>query len=130
MLQEVKVREIMTRKVTTVSPTMTVDELLDRIAKHHHTGFPVTDDLQRIVGVVTLQDAMTIAKEIRRSVYVGEIATKDLVAVSPDDSAYEALEKMSQHNVGRLLVVDQKDNSLLLGILTRSDVMHALRKNL
>ena len=130
MLQEVKVREIMTRKVTTVPPAMTVDELLDKIAKHHHTGFPVTDESNRIVGIVTLQDAMTITKETRKSVSVGEIATKDLVVVSPDDSAYEALEKMSQHNVGRLLVVDQKDNSLLLGILTRSDVMHALRKNL
>ena len=129
-LQEVKAREIMTRKVITVPPTMTVDELLDRIAKHHHTGFPVTDELNRIVGIVTLQDAMAVAKEIRKSVSVGEIATKDLVVVSPDDSAYEALEKMSQHNVGRLLVVDQKDNSLLLGILTRSDVMHVLRKDL
>jgi len=129
-LQEVKVREIMTRKVITLPPAMTVDELLDKIAKHHHTGFPVTDESNRIVGIVTLQDAMTVAKEIRKSVSVGEIATKDLVVVSPENSAYEALEKMSQHNVGRLLVVDQKDNSLLLGILTRSDVMHALRKNL
>jgi coenzyme F420-reducing hydrogenase beta subunit/CBS domain-containing protein len=130
MLQEVKVKEIMTRKVTTVSPATTVDELLDRIAKHHHTGFPVTDKSNRIVGVVTLQDAMAVAKEIRKNVTASEIATKALVTVSPDDSAYEAFEKMSQRNVGRLLVVDQKDNSSLLGILTRSDVMHALRKNL
>jgi len=130
MLREVKVKEIMTKKVTTVPLSMTVDELMDRISKHHHIGFPVTDESNRIMGIVTLQDAMTVDREIRKSVSVGEIATKNLVVVFPDDSAYEALEKMDQHNVGRLLVVDQKDTSSFLGILTRSDVMHALIKNL
>ena len=128
-LQEVKVREIMTRKVITLPPAMTVDELLDKIAKHHHTGFPVIDELNRIVGIVTLQDAMKVAKENRNSVSVQEIATKDLLVVFPDDTAARALEKMSQHDVGRLLVVDGKHKLSLLGILTRSDVMHALRKN-
>jgi coenzyme F420 hydrogenase subunit beta len=128
-LEEVRVREIMTRRVTTVSPTMTVDELLDKIAKHHHTGFPVVDEAKKIVGVVTLQDAMKVAKENRNSVSVLEIASRDLLVAFPGDTAAGALEKMSQHDVGRLLVVDEKNNLSLLGILTRSDVMHALRKN-
>jgi len=130
MLEEVKVAEIMTKKVTKVSPTMTVNELLDTIAKHHHIGFPVTDESKKIVGIVTLQDAMKVAKENRSGISVDEIATKKLVVVFPDDSVAEAFEKMSKNNVGRLLVVNEKDRSLLLGILTRSDVMHALRKNL
>ena len=78
-LGEVKVGEIMTRKVTSVPPTMSVDELLDKIAKHHHIGFPVVDESGKIVGIVTLQDAMKVAKETRKGVSVGEIATKDLV---------------------------------------------------
>jgi len=130
MLEEVKVREIMTKKVIAVPPTMTVNELLDKIAKHHHIGFPIMDESKQIVGIVTLQDAMKVGKEKRNSVSVGEIATRDLVVVFPDNSVAEAFEKMSQHNVGRLLVLDEKDKRLLMGILTRSDVMHALRKNL
>jgi CIC family chloride channel protein len=108
---------------------MTVDEFLDKIAKHHHTGFPVIDESNKIVGIVTFQDAMKVAKENRKSVSVWEIATKDLVVVLPDDTAARALEKMSQHDVGRLLVVNGKHKLSLLGILTRSDVMHALKKN-
>jgi CIC family chloride channel protein len=73
---------------------------------------------------------MTVDKEIRKSISVGDIATKDLVVAFPDDSVAGALEKMSQHNVGRLLVVDEKDRLLLMGILTRSDVMHTLKRNL
>ena len=130
MLEEVKVGEIMTKKVIAVSPTMTVNELLDKIAKHHHIGFPIMDESKQIVGIVTLQDAMKVAKEKRGSISIGEIGTKRLVVVFPDDSVAEAFEKMSKHNIGRLLVVDEKDTRLLLGILTRSDMMHALRKNL
>lgn len=120
----------MTKKVITVPPNMTVNELLDRIAKHHHIGFPIVDESNKIIGIVTLQDVMQVAKERRSSVSVGEIGTKGLVVVFPDSSVAEAFEKMSKHNVGRLLVVDEKDTRSLLGIITRSDVMCTLRKRL
>jgi coenzyme F420 hydrogenase subunit beta len=126
ILEEVKVGEIMTKKVITVTPTMAASELLDEIAKHHHIGFPIVDESKQIVGIVTLQDAMKVAKEKRSSIPVGEIGTKRLVVAFPDDSVAEAFEKMSRHNVGRLLVVDKKDSRLLVGILTRNDVMHTL----
>jgi coenzyme F420 hydrogenase subunit beta len=130
ILKEVKVKEIMTREVVTVSPTMTVDELINKIAKHHHIGFPVIDETNKIVGIVTLQDAMKVAGEKRSSVSIGEVATKRLFVVFSENSVSEAFEKMSKHNVGRLIVVDENDTSVLLGILTRSDVMQALRRNL
>ena len=130
ILEQVKVGEIMTKKVVTVPPTMMVNELLDEIAKHHHIGFPIMDESNRTVGIVTLQDAMKVAKEKRNSVSVGEIATKSLVVVFPDNSVADAFEKMSEHNVGRLVVVDKKDSRSLLGILTRSDVMHTLSARL
>jgi CBS domain-containing protein len=34
---------------------------------------------------------------------------------------------MDEHDIGRLLVVDEENKDLLLGIITRSDIMHALR---
>jgi coenzyme F420 hydrogenase subunit beta len=129
-LEEVRIREIMTKKVITVPPTMTVDELLDKVAKHHHDGFPVLDESDKIVGIVTLDDAMKVAKESRKSVPIGEIATKGLITAFPDDSVAEALQKMNRHNVGRLLVVEKKRKRSLVGILTRSDVMHALKGSL
>jgi len=130
MLKEVRVQEIMTKKVIAILPTITVNELLDQIARHHHIGFPIIDESKQIVGIVTLQDAMKVAKEKRNSISVGEIASKELAVIFPDDSVAVALEKMSRRNVGRLLVVDKKDKHFLLGIITRSDVMQALRKDL
>jgi coenzyme F420 hydrogenase subunit beta len=130
ILEEVKVSEIMTARVTTVPRTLTVAQLLDKVAKHHHIGFPVVDESNKVVGIVTLQDAVNIAAEKRGDTSVGEIAVKRLVTVFPDSSVGEAFQKMSEHNAGRLLVVDKKDPGLLRGILTRSDIMQALRKRL
>jgi len=129
VLEELKVEDIMTKKVVTLPPTMTVNELLDEIAEHHHIGYPMIDESEQIVGIVTLQDAVKVAKEKRDDVTISEIATKSLIVAFPSDSIAEAFERMSRHDIGRILVVDAKNKRSLLGILTRSDVMHALSRN-
>jgi len=111
----------------TLTPTMTVNELFDQIAEHHHIGFPIIDESNKLVGIITLQDAMKVAKEKRNNISLEEICTKKLVTTFPEGSVAEAFEKMNKHNIGRLLVVDRNNTHLLLGIVTRSDVMHALR---
>ncbi|MEM3383679.1 MAG: CBS domain-containing protein, partial [Nitrososphaerales archaeon] len=52
---------------------------------------------------------------------------KKLVTTFPEESVAEAFEKMNKHNIGRLLVVSKENKETLLGILTRSDITHALR---
>jgi predicted transcriptional regulator len=45
--------------------------------------------------------------------------------VRPGTGAYEALARMMQTGVGRLLVVDTHGE--IVGILTRSDLLHLIR---
>jgi len=130
MLEEIKVEEIMTRNVVALPESMTVNEFFDQITKHHHIGYPVVDESENLMGIITLQDVMPIPKEERDKVSIGEICTKNLVTIFPENSVAEALEKMDSHNIGRLLVVDKNNRNKLLGILTRSDIMHALRSEL
>jgi len=111
-------------------PSTTINELLSEIAKHHHTRFPVMSETNEIFGIVTLQDAIKVAREKRDHLSVGEVCTRSLIVVFPDNSVAEALEKMNEYNIGRLLVVDRNNTGMLLGIITRSDIMHALGKAL
>ncbi|RJS77550.1 CBS domain-containing protein, partial [Candidatus Bathyarchaeota archaeon] len=83
----------------------------------------------KVLGIVTLQDAMKVPKEKRSSTTIEAICSKDLLTIFPENSVAEAFEKMTKNNVGRLLVVDRRDRRLLRGIITRSDIMHAIRKN-
>jgi len=127
MLKEIKVEQIMTKKVITLTPTMTINEFFDKVAEHHHIGFPIVNESGKLLGIVTLQDAMKVPKEKRNKTSLGEICTKKLITTFPEESVAEAFEKMNKHNIGRLLVVSKKNKEALLGILTRSDITHALR---
>jgi len=130
ILKEATVGEVMTKDVLTLSPNTTVAEFLEEIAKHHHIGFPIKDEAGKLSGIVTLQDAMKVSKEKRNSTTIDAICSKNLITIFPENSVAEAFEKMTKNNVGRLLVVDRRDRHLLLGIITRSDAMNAIKKPL
>jgi Zn-dependent protease/CBS domain-containing protein len=121
----ITVRNVMTDadRVTTVDPTMSVQDLIETMFRERHTGYPVERN-DRIVGLVTLEDARAV-REIERNAYtVGDVMTTELIAVAPDDDVMTALTELEQNSVGRLIVLDEGDE--FLGLLTRSDIMTAL----
>lgn len=120
----VEVREVMTPRdrLDVVSPSTTVAELLDRMVRERHTGYPVIDRDQ-VVGIVTLEDARDVQEVERDAYYVEDIMSKEIHAISPQANVMDAFDEMQQNRVGRLLVMEGKD---LEGLLSRTDVMTAL----
>ncbi len=51
---------------------------------------------------------------------VEEIATKDLVTISPDADVDAARQLMAQHQLDRILVVEEGDT--LVGIISEADI--------
>jgi len=78
---------------------------------------------QNIMAILEMQK---IPKRERDKVVVGDICRKKLISTNPEESVLDALKKMEQNNIGRILVVDRNDPKKLLGILTKHDVMHVL----
>ncbi|MDQ7841173.1 MAG: site-2 protease family protein [bacterium] len=123
----VRVGEIMTRDLHTVEPSLTVEHAIaDHFLPHKHGGFPVVYG-DHLVGIVTLQDVAAVPSDRRAEVAVREVMTprERLKTVLVDDSAYDALARMMQAGIGRLLVLDGRGE--LAGIVTRSDLLHVLR---
>ncbi|MBI5184286.1 MAG: CBS domain-containing protein [Nitrospinae bacterium] len=54
--------------------------------------------------------------------FVGEIMSKELITLFPNDKISAALKLMVKHDVRQLPVVDKTDKSKLLGIVTSRDV--------
>ncbi len=127
-LENVKVKEIMAREVITVPADTTASKLLDEIADHQHTSFPVIGDSNHVIGIVTLQDVMRIPKKKRSSTLVSAVCEKSVRKVFPEDSVAKASEPLWTSDVRQLLVVDENKQAALLGIVTKSDVVNALRK--
>ncbi|WP_440772047.1 CBS domain-containing protein [Natronorubrum sp. DTA28] len=126
--QDVTVGDIMTpaKDLHTVGPETSVAALIQRMFTERHTGYPVIDrsgfEGERLVGLVTLSDAREIDPVERDAFTVEEVMTTDLKTISPESDAMTAIERMREHNIGRLLVVDDGD---LIGLISRSDVMTA-----
>ncbi|MFC6769031.1 CBS domain-containing protein [Natrinema soli] len=126
--QDVIVGDIMTpaSELHTVEPETTVAELIRRMFTERHTGYPVVDtdafEGERLIGLVTLTDAREIEPVERDAYTVEDVMTTELQTITPDSDAMTAIDRMREHDIGRLLVVDDDD---LVGLISRTDVMTA-----
>jgi coenzyme F420 hydrogenase subunit beta len=127
ILSKIKVKDVMTKDVKSVSPTLTVSQFLDFMAKHHHTGYPVIDENGDLVGFMTLDDAAHVDKEERDKVIIRDIVRNNLVVVYPEELALDAFKKMSVNKIGRIAIVDPMNPKKLIGILAKTDLAHILK---
>ena len=83
---------------------------------------PVVDG-ERVVAIVTDRDLIARVVAAGRdpnSVTVDEVATTDLVTAEPTLEVDEARRLLAQHQLDRLLVVEEGDR--LVGILSEADI--------
>jgi CBS domain-containing protein len=114
------IRDVMTPNPRTVSPGDSIQSAA-RIMRDEDTGaIPVVEN-GRPVGLVTDRDIVVraVADGAQLDRPVRDIATTNIVAVSPDMSTREANELMREHQVRRLPVVD---GDRLVGMVSLGDL--------
>ncbi len=132
LLDMVLVSEVMTAKPRSVPTALPAVDLRAMIAdlerpEYHMRSFPVVDQANRVVAVVTRTDLFRERAHLEgRTVF--DVGTKNPIAVHPDDSIYAALQKMVWRHVGHLPVVDAQGK--LVGYLSRGDIHNAWKKKL
>src|SRR5665648_383840 len=128
----IKVSDIMSTGVKTVHESMNLHELMEFMMKNKHMGYPVTMNritgpeipMESVVGVVTFSDVQKRLPIEHNIVKVSDVMTKNVIAVSPDDEAMEALKLISVHNIGRLFVVN---GGHLVGVVSRTDLVKSIK---
>jgi CBS domain-containing protein len=116
-----QIRDVMTSNPTTVERSTTILEAAKVMAGEDVGPLPVTDG-GTLVGIVTDRDIVTrVLAEERdpQSTTVGEIASSDLVTVTPEDDLDQALRMMASAQVRRLPVVE---GDRIVGIVAQADV--------
>jgi CBS domain-containing protein len=118
------VQEVMTSNPTTVRPDTPATEAA-QIMKNEDTGIVPIADGDRLAGVITDRDLTLkiVAEGGSPETTVGELASKDLVTIDPQQSLEEAARLMAEHQVRRLPVVEE--DGRLVGILSQKDVAEA-----
>ncbi|WP_435117596.1 CBS domain-containing protein [Halolamina sp. C58] len=120
--QGVTVGDVMTAELHTVSPDDSIADLMGRMFRERHTGYPVVENGE-LVGMVTLSDAQSVDEVERDAMRVDDVMSTDVYTATPDTEAMAAFQTMQEHGVGRLPVVDADGE--LCGIISRTDLMTA-----
>lgn len=127
MKNPIRVRDIMTSEVISLSTTTTVEDAARSLTFHRVSGAPVLDQ-GRIVGVVSKSDLMNPRNRpaTGEKITVGQAMTPVLKAVRPGDFALNAVRLMVEERVHRVVVVSESRK--LVGILSAMDVLAALTR--
>lgn len=144
-----KVGDIMTQDVVALRADNTVEEIARLCNEHCISGMPVVDDDGYVIGMVSEDDLFLKERGIPFSVvrlpmlfkqwadplrlvelYEGarhrtaaEVMTREVVCVNAEEPIGRVAWKMAQRKLKRVLVLR---NGVLVGILTRSDIIQFL----
>jgi CBS domain-containing protein len=142
-----RVKDVMTKNVVSVSPQASVAEALDTMTRSRLSGLPVIDDAGALVGVVSEGDFLRRSElETEKpgshwlasfftpgraaTIYartharrVAEIMSTDVATIEETAGLDEAAEIMEKRRVKRLPVVS---DGKVVGMITRADFVRAL----
>ncbi|MFC1805129.1 HPP family protein [Candidatus Omnitrophota bacterium] len=142
-----KVKEVMARKVKSLSTEMGVREGMDLLFKMGMGGLPVIDDNKKLAGIFTEKGVLAKilpsyvdkvggfvyeenSKAVKQKVQmlkgmkVQEVMFKDVVTVKEDATLCEAARIMITKEARRIPVVDANDE--VTGIIARGDILKAM----
>ncbi|SNY40971.1 CBS domain-containing protein [Arsukibacterium tuosuense] len=127
-----KVADYMHRHPVTFTVDMPVELAVDRLIKGRQTGGPVVDINNKIVGFVSEQDCLArmlmSTYHDQQAARVAEVMNTQVLTVKPYDGVIDLAQMMLKIKPKLYPVVD--DDGYLLGIITRSDVLAAIDKEL
>jgi CBS domain-containing protein len=116
-----QIREVMTSNPTACEPSTGLVDVARKMRDEDTGAIPIVEG-GRLVGMITDRDIVIRAIAEGRdpqSTTVGELASKNVVAVEPDDDLERALELMGERQVRRLPVVE---DDRLVGIVAQADI--------
>ena len=115
-----KIRDVMTPNPKTVSPNDTVQSAAQVMRAEDTGAVPVVEN-GRVLAVVTDRDIVVrvVAAGGATTGPVRDIASTDVVTVTPETSTREASELMGERQIRRLPVVE---NGRLVGIVSLGDL--------
>jgi acetoin utilization protein AcuB len=123
-----EVADVMTAKVVTLSPHHSFNEVVNLMNERNFRHCVVVDNNRRIVGVISDRDIMrALARNPNsRSKELGQIMTRNPIAVKRDTPIIDAVSKMRAKRINCLPVVE--DDGTVCGIVTSTDLLKSYQQ--
>lgn len=129
--------DIMIPSPVTVRPDTNLPDLKALFERYDVNAFPVVDEWGVLRGIVSRLDVLRVFRPAKRrwisgllavwAERVGEIMSRGISAVEPDESAVAALDVMIETGRRSLPVVERRAaGSVLVGMVSRTDLLQCL----
>lgn len=121
-IEEVKVREIMTRSLITTVPEEKPEKAAEKMKEEDISGLPVIKN-NEIKGIITNTDLTKyFSDNYRGKVKVEEVMNKPVKTAREGQSAFHAGRIMEEENISKIVVTRDKE---AIGIITEKDISFA-----
>jgi len=117
-----EVADVMSSPVQTVAHDTSLKEFSRCLERWGVHGMPVLRQGQ-VVGVVSRRDVEQAERRGDWAIPVAGFMSQRVISASPEEPLSEALKRMTEHDIGRLPVLDE---GALVGIISRSDALRRL----
>ncbi len=126
VLATTTVEAVMNRNPHTIPPDFPLDRLLDETlnAPHQVRLFPMVAEDRTLLGVVSRADLLKAACS-DNDASAGDLANRRPFTAHPDESLAAAADRMLIHGVGRLPVVSRGAQPVLVGLISRKEILGA-----
>jgi len=113
--------DIMTRKVCTIHPEASVQEVAQLLSYKRISGAPVVNAAGMIIGIVT--EADIISGVDRGGLRVADIMSHEIIAVKEETPVNEIAKLLAERRIKRVPVLC---NGKPVGIVSRADIVDAV----
>jgi CIC family chloride channel protein len=127
LLKSLKVKDAMTKNVLTAKPHSTVDEIANMLKSEDIHALPVVDD-GRLMGIVAKRDVIDAIFDKQPDAPVMQIMSSRLILTYPDESLFDAMNKMLINDIRQLPVVKRDSPDEMIGMLSIDDVTGIMSK--
>ena len=131
VMKSIRVGKVITEDVDFISEKANVNHLLEifQLAKDSFY-FPVIDETGHMVGIISMQDVKGVLhdRKLRLSATVGDICTRDVLTLTPDDNLYTAMTYFDVRGIAEIPVVESREDQWVVGMLKRRDVIDAYNR--
>jgi NADH dehydrogenase len=101
-------------------------EVVQVFRETRFSGFPVLDADGRLYGVLSRTDVyLAMSENVTFDTPIAEFVSTTLVTAFPEDDLCTVLDRMQQHAVRRMPVVDPQDPRRLVGLVSSADLFRA-----
>jgi len=142
--RRVSVRDAMTRDAIKIREDADINEVANLLSEHRISGLPVVDGENRVIGVITEADVLSMAgmrkghafKDIIRHILgeplpgkkgnksLRDVMSSPAITIGPDADIREAALALDEKRIKRLPVVDEQGK--LIGVISRADIVRII----